>query len=158
MKTQFRAPWDGMLIMITTVIVLILVGLDYFNEGWISTVISWSIIFGSAAFGVYGYSLQDGQLRILRLGWSKDIEFSEIKSVELKPDAMMGSFRKWGIGGFFSSLGYFSNRILGDYKAYATHRKRTVLITTTKNDQIVVTPDNPEEFVVCLEKARSDHS
>ncbi|HBQ59092.1 MAG TPA: hypothetical protein DD671_05560 [Balneolaceae bacterium] len=158
MKTQFRAPWDGMLIMITTVIVLILVGLDYFNEGWISTVISWSIIFGSAAFGVYGYSLQDGQLRILRLGWSKDIEFSEIKSVELKPDAMMGSFRKWGIGGFFSYLGYFSNRILGDYKAYATHRKRTVLITTTKNDQIVVTPDNPEEFVVCLEKARSDHS
>lgn len=149
-KNQFRAPWDVMLIAITSVIVILLLGLAYFTEGWISKVISWSIILGSAAFGVYGYSVQDGQLKILRLGWSKDIPLSEIKSLEIKPNAMMGSLRKWGIGGLFSYLGYFSNQILGDYKAYATHRKKTVVITTKQNDQIVVTPHNPEQFVQSL--------
>lgn len=150
MRTQFRAPWDGLLIAITSVIVLLLGGLAFYTDSLIATVINWTIIIGSAAFGVYGYSIQEGQLRILRLGWSKDVDLDEIKSIEFKPNAMLGSFRKWGIGGLFSYLGYFSNRVLGSYKAYATHRKKTVLITTKDNHQIVVTPDNPQEFVTLI--------
>ena len=152
LKSQFTAPWDGMLITITTVIVALLIGLAYFTENWISTVISWSIILGSAAFGVYGYSIQNKNIKILRLGWSKDIALSQIKTIEVKPNAMMGSLRKWGIGGLFSYLGYFSNQILGDYKAYATHRKKTVLITTKENNQIVISPNAPQLFVKAVEQ------
>lgn len=157
MKTQFRAPWDGMLITITTVIVILLIGLDSFTDSLISMVISWSIILGSAVFGVYGYSLQDGKLRILRLGWSKDINLSDISKVEVKPDAMVGSLRKWGIGGLFSYLGYFSNQILGSYKAYATHRKKTVLITTKNDGLIVVTPDDPHSFTETIKTMIGKH-
>jgi hypothetical protein len=147
MRKQFRAPWDGLLIAMTSIIVLLLGGIAIYTDSLAATAINWTIIIGSALFGVYGYSIQEGQLRILRLGWSKDLNINEIKSIEYKPNAMLGSFRKWGIGGLFSYLGYFSNRILGSYKAYATHRKNTVLITTQDNHQIVVTPDDPLEFI-----------
>lgn len=104
---------------------------------------------GSAAFGVYSYSIQDGKLKILRLGWSKDIKLSEINTIEEKPNAMLGSFRRFGVGGLFGCIGYVSNSILGRYRAYSTHTKQTVLIHTNK-EQIIISPDNPKEFVASL--------
>ena len=62
----------------------------------------------------------------------------------------MGSLRIAGIGGVFGYIGHFKNRILGNYKAYATHRRKTVVILTNKNEQIVITPDDPELFVQVL--------
>ena len=106
-----------------------------------------------AFFGVYGYNLQPQELRIIRLGWSKDIPYNEIVDIEYSPDAMMGSLRKFGIGGFFSYYGMFKNRVLGDYKAYATHRKNTVVITIKSGKKIVVTPSDPERFVEELKGA-----
>lgn len=153
MKQQFRAPWDVLLIGITTVVIAILVGLDYATSGPIPTIITWSIILGTAAFGVYGYSIQDEGLRILRLGWSKDIPFSSIHKIEYVPNAMLGSIRTFGVGGLFCYLGYFKNRVLGQYKAYATHRKRTVLLTTQDKDQIIVSPDDPDSFVQTMKEA-----
>jgi len=68
---------------------------------------------GSAAFGVYGYSIQDGKLKILRLGWSKDIKLSEINTIEEKPNAMLGSFRRFGVGNLFKILGSLENETRG---------------------------------------------
>jgi len=74
---------------------------------------------------------------------------------------MMGSLRLFGIGGFFSYCGSFKNRVLGSYKAYATHRKNTVVITTKEGEKIVITPSNPELFVEELksvsEKVKTAH-
>lgn len=152
MRKQFRAPWDILLIILTTLFVGLLLGLNYLysSESIIPTILAWSIILICAAFGVYGYSIQNDMLRILRMGWSKDILLSDIKNVEFKPNAMMGSLRTWGIGGVFGYIGYFKNRILSNYKAYATHRRKTVVILTNKNEQIVITPDDPELFVEAL--------
>lgn len=149
-RTLYRAPWDILLVTMTSILVSVLLTLNFFNQSLIPTIITWGIILGAAAFGVYGYSIQNHSLRIIRLGWSKDINLSDIKYVEYKPYAMMGSLRIAGIGGLFGYIGHFKNRILNDYKAYATHRQRTVVITTTQNEQIVVTPDNPEDFVQSL--------
>lgn len=151
MRHQFRAPWDFLLVVITSGIILLFGALSYAMPGFISTILLWSIVLGCAAFGVYGYSIQDGKLKILRLGWSKDIDFSEIKKVEDKPNAMLGSFRRFGIGGLFGYIGYFSNSILGRYKAYATHTKKTVLLHVN-DEQIVLSPDNPKEFISVLEE------
>lgn len=149
MRTRFRAPWDLRLTLITAGILLLLLGLLYWHGGLIPTIITWSIILGTSAFGVYGYSIQDGKLKILRLGWSKEIPLSSIDHVEAKPHAMMGSMRIFGIGGLFAYVGSFRNGILGSYKAYATHSANTVLIDTG-GEQIIVTPDNPREFTEAI--------
>lgn len=105
-----------------------------------------------ASFGVFGYSIQSEVLRIHRLGWSKNIPISDIISVEYKPNIMSGSLRTFGIGGVFGYIGHFKNRDLSNYKAYVTHREKTVVIQTKDNDQIVISPDNPELFVISMQE------
>ncbi len=152
MKKEFRSSWDFLLIAMTFSISAILIMLAFIG-GIISVIIAIVIITLGAFFGVYGYSLQPKELRIIRLGWSKDILYNDIVDIEYRPDAMMGSLRKFGIGGFFSYYGLFKNRVIGDYKAYATHRKNAVVITTKTGKKIVVTPSDPEYFVEKLKRA-----
>lgn len=85
MRTRFRAPWDKKLILITGILVTILGALLFAGPGLLPVFIIWSVILGCAAFGVYGYSIQDGTLKILRLGWSTDIPLGDIKAIERKP-------------------------------------------------------------------------
>lgn len=157
-RKQFKAPWDCLLITITTVsLILLFIGGIYSHNLIIKILLS-GIVLLAASFGVYGYIIQDNLLTINRLGWSTHIILSDIISIEHKPYAMSGSLRLWGIGGVFGYIGYFKNRSLSNYKAYATNRRKTVIISTNKNDQIVVTPDNPEEFVQSLKAATENSS
>ncbi len=64
----------------------------------------------------------------------------------------MDSIRIAGIGGVFGYIGRFKNRIFGHYNAYATHRRKKVIILTRKNDQILITADDPERFVQVLQE------
>jgi hypothetical protein len=146
-RTRFRAPWDMLLILMTSGIMALLIGLGYALGSFIVIVVNWSIIILCIAFGVYGYSIQDGQLQIVRLGWSKNIRLRDIRRVENKPIAMMGSIRLFGIGGVFGYIGNFKNSTLNHYKAYVTHREKTVLIVTKDDQQILISPDTPEEFI-----------
>ena len=146
-RKQFKSPWDLLLIGMTVGIVgLLLVINAVAGIVWV-VVMNLAIIAVSAALGVYGYSIQEGKLKILRLGWSKDIDLSSIKNVEVKPLAMMGSIRTLGIGGLFSYMGNFKNGMLNSYKAYVTHREKTVLLTLHTDEQVVVSPDDPATFV-----------
>lgn len=158
LRTRFRAPWDLLLILITTGVLVLLIGLAYAIGSPAVIVFNWGLILLCAAFGVYGYSIQDSSLKILRLGWSKDIRLTNIKQVEVKQMAMMGSIRLFGIGGFFGYIGNFKNSILNHYKAYVTHRKKTVLIVTDDDRQILISPDDPEEFVRSLRSAMDQES
>src|SRR6056297_1519012 len=152
MKKQFRSSWDFLLIGMTFLISAALIALAFIG-GIFSVIMAIVFISFGVFFGVYGYSLQPKELRIIRLGWSKDIPYNDIVDIKYSPDAMMGSLRKFGIGGFFSYYGMFKNRVLGDYKAYATHRKKTVVITIKSGKKIVVTPSDPERFVEELKGA-----
>lgn len=148
-RMTVKAPWDWLLILMTTGVTMLLLGLNYFSTGTVSTLVTWSIILGALGFGIFGYHIKDGRLKILRPGWSKDIDLSDIKSVEFIPHAMTGSVRTWGIGGMFGYVGYFRNSTLKSYKAYVTHRRKTVGLTTEEGE-IVVSPDDPEAFVESL--------
>lgn len=153
-KYQYRAPWDILMSIITIAVIVLLVGLNIIT-GSISgtpTVIAIAAVLGCAAFGVFGYSIQDRKIKVLRLGWSKDISISDIQSVNFVPNAMMGSIRTFGNGGVFGYIGHFRNGILGNYQAYVTHRRKTVVIRTTENKHIVISPDDPEQFVSTLNK------
>ena len=116
-----------------------------------------AILLAAAAFSIRGYSVMDGRLLIHRLGWSNKFDLSELVTAEVSPGATMGSLRTMGIGGLFGFVGHFHNEILGSYKAYATNEFNTVVMVF--GDQtIVVTPDDPEEFVEAVTAARAASS
>lgn len=152
MRKNFKAPWDLLLILLTAVVAFLLIGVNYIftSDSIFPLIMGLCIILFCALFGIYGYRIQDGKMRVVRLGWFKDFPISDIKSVEYHPNAMKGSLRTWGIGGLFGYIGHFKNRLLSNYKAYATHRRKTVIINTKENEQIVITPDDPKEFVESL--------
>jgi len=152
MRQNFKAPWDLKLIIITSIVVVILAGSLFIDPSLINSAIVLAIILGCAAFGVYGYSIKEEKLKILRLGWAKEVDLKDITNIDMTPHAMIGSIRTFGIGGLFGYIGYYRNSILGSYKAYATNTDNTVLIETTNDRKIVVTPDNPAEFMEALNK------
>lgn len=154
-RKTFKAPWDWLLIVMTSGVILLLLGLNYYTPGTIYTLITWSIILGALGFGIFGYHIEDGQFKILRLGWSKDIDLSDITNVVYRPRAMTGSVRTFGIGGMFGYVGYFRNTILKSYKAYVTHRDKTVVLTT-KEGEIVVSPDDPHAFVASIKSVLAE--
>ncbi len=159
-KYQYRAPWDFLLIIITSAVVVLLVGVNVITASitGIPTIIAIAVVLGCAAFGVYGYSIQDGKIKILRLGWSKDIPINDIKSINYMPNAMLGSIRTFGNGGVFGYIGHFRNGILGNYQAYVTHRIMTVVIRTKDNKHYVISPDDPEQFVSSMGEFISNES
>ena len=59
---------------------------------------------------------------------------------------MRGSLRLFGNGGIFSITGLFRNRALGNYRAFVTDLKRTVVLRFPERI-IVVSPECPEKFV-----------
>ena len=59
---------------------------------------------------------------------------------------MRRSLRLFGNGGLFSITGWYRNGTLGIYKAFATDLNKTVVLRfATKT--IVISPENPEQFV-----------
>src|SRR5699024_10265637 len=150
MRQNFKAPWDLKLIIITSIVVVILAGSLFIDPSLINSAIVLAIIMACAAYGVYGYSIQEEKLKILRLGWAKEVDLKDITNVDMTPHAMIGSIRTFGIGGLFGYIGYYRNSILGSYKAYATNTDNTVLIETTNDRKIVVTPDNLAELMEAL--------
>lgn len=94
------------------------------------------------------YTVTADKLIIHRLITDVKINRNQIKSVTLlQKDALGASIRTFGVGGLFGYYGRFSNTTLGNMTWYATRRDKAVLVTTTNNKKIIVTPDKPEEFV-----------
>lgn len=152
MVYQFKAPWELKLKLMTAGVLVLLGGLAYWKPSPITNFIVWGTILLCGVFGVYGYSIQDRKLIIMRMGWSKHIDLSDISNIEFKPHAMSGSIRTWGIGGLFGYIGYFHNSELGSYKAYATKGANSVILEVA-DQRIVVTPDHPQFFVKALREA-----
>ncbi len=153
MKQHFFAPWSTKLKAMTIALLVVCLVAAYAAKGWGSLVIL-AIVLVAATFAIRGYSVIDGRLLIHRLGWSTKFDLSRLSSVEVSPGATMGSIRAMGIGGLFGFVGYFRNEILGTYKAYATNELNTVVLDFG-GEKIVVTPDEPEEFLQAVEAARS---
>jgi hypothetical protein len=100
------------------------------------------------AFRPIDYKILANELIIHRLAGNVKILRSQIKSVEvLDKKKIAWSVRTFGVGGLFGYYGKFANAKLGPMTWYATRRDRTVIIRTLNNKIIILTPDNPEEFV-----------
>ncbi|HYE85138.1 MAG TPA: PH domain-containing protein [Vicinamibacterales bacterium] len=95
---------------------------------------------------VRGYEVTPGVLLVRRLLWTTRVPLPKPVVTRVQPRAMAGSWRLWGNGGFFAFSGHFSNAVLGRYRAFVTDMARTVVLTTAQG-AIVVSPDDPHEFV-----------
>jgi hypothetical protein len=151
MRTHFFAPWSNRLKLFTAGFVLVGLVAMVAAQGWGSLVILAIFLF-AAAFAVRGYSVLDGKVLIHHLGWSTKYELAELSSAEVVPGATMGSVRTFGIGGLFSFAGRFHNEILGSYRSFATNEHNTVVLDFA-GKKVVVTPDEPQEFVEVVEAA-----
>ena len=106
------------------------------------------IYFFIFAFRPINYILTTEKLIIHRPLSNVKINRDEIKSIEqIAKEKLGNTFRTFGVGGLFGYFGKFANTKLGSMTWYATRRDKAVLITTSDNKKILLTPDNPEEFV-----------
>jgi hypothetical protein len=152
MKKHFKAPWGTKLKVITAVFVAIIIVVSFTTDTTGST-IAIIVLLICATFAVRGYSIHNGQLLILRMGWSTKYDLSKLTSAEFSPNATLGSIRTFGIGGLGGFIGYFRNSILGSYRAFATDAKNTVVLDFD-GKKIVVTPENPEQFVQAVQREK----
>jgi hypothetical protein len=165
MSTQtFRAPWSRLLIL-TSTFSTVIIGAAAFGAfviapetresyRWIILGLVLLLLPIALLFVVRGYSIIDGKLQIHRFGWNTVIDLAGLKSAELNPLATKRSVRTFGNGGMFSITGWYYNKTLGAYRMFATDLQRTVVLRLA-NRTIVVTPDNPEEFVRQVKEAAS---
>jgi hypothetical protein len=160
---RFAAPWGSSLKRMTTATALILTGIALIGifSGpagstswvWAMVVLPVAMLSVSSLFAIRGYALTAQALIVARPGWSSKIDLCGLVSAEADPGAMDASIRTFGNGGMFCIAGAFHNKKLGSYRAFATDPKRAVVLRFPERT-VVVTPDNPEAFVVQVKELR----
>ena len=69
-----------------------------------------------------------------------------LQSATFDPQAMRGSLRTFGNGGFFSITGFYWNKTLRTYRAFVTDPRHAVVLRYERR-MVVVSPGDPEAFV-----------
>jgi hypothetical protein len=106
-----------------------------------------AILFAAIRCMILGYRLTEKDIQVKRLGWVTTLPLESLKSVEGNVEAMTGSLRLFGNGGLFSISGFFWNRQLKLYRAYATDPSRAVVLRYPKRI-VVITPHDPQHFIM----------
>ncbi len=100
---------------------------------------------------VRGYTLTSRSLVVHRLGFDTTLPLDDLRGVRGVADALRGSLRLFGNSGLFSITGWFWNRQLGRYRAFATDPDRAVLLEFAHR-KVLVTPHDPQAFIVQARK------
>ncbi len=159
MKT-FSAPWSRLLKLMSvpaTVICVVIVIEGAVHGGWrmpvkaflFSEVLPFAVMGGAALFMVRGYAITPDAILVKRLFWDTRLPRAGLESATFSPEAVRGSIRTWGNGGFYSFTGMFWNRELGNYRSFVTDHARIVVLRY-EGRTVVVSPGEPEEFVLEL--------
>ena len=95
------------------------------------------------------YGIKDKNVVVHRYVSDVVVLRSDIKKIELvATQKLNGAIRTFGVGGVFGYFGQFLNRDLGCMTWYATQRNHdAVLIELNNNKKIIITPDEPEQFI-----------
>lgn len=107
-----------------------------------------AVLLGALAFMVRGYSLTEKHIDVRRSGWSTTLPLAGLVAVTGEPEGLRGSLRLFGNGGLFGISGWFWNRRLGLFRAYATDPGRVVLLRYRDGKKVVVTPHDVQHFIV----------
>jgi hypothetical protein len=149
----FKAPWGKTLLWVSVLsgLLLLAVAVPLLAEAAPKevrglTALPLLILAGAALFVIRSYTIDPNELLIQRLLWATRLPLAGLKSAEVVPQAMRGSIRLFGNGGLFSITGLYRSRALGNYRAFVTNLKDTVVLRFEKRT-VVISPENPERFV-----------
>jgi hypothetical protein len=155
---EFSAPWSRSLRLATvgSVAVLLVVMLAGLSMGprqlplWRAAMVGVPalVLLGALPFMVRGYVLTEEQIEVRRLGWSTVLPLAGLVAVTGEPEGLRGSMRLFGNGGLFGISGWFWNRRIGRFRAYATDPGRVVLLRYRDGKKVVVTPHDVQHFIV----------
>ena len=155
---RFSAPWSRSLRVLTTAAVallltLVLIGLLVGpRQSWVWRTamvgVPLAVLVGSLLFMVRGYVLTESQIEVQRLGWSTVLPFAGLVAVSGEPQGLQGSLRLFGNGGLFGISGWFWNRRIGRFRAYATDPGRAVLLRYRDGRKVMLTPHDVQHFIV----------
>jgi hypothetical protein len=158
MIVEFRAPWGRGLKLATvlTVSILLLIPATAILARPAAGALWWYlmvglpllIVLGSLPFMVRGYVLTEHTLEILRFGWTTTLPLAGLEKASGNAELLSGSLRVFGNGGLFSITGWYWNRRLGFYRAYATDLSRAVFLKYRDRRPVLVTPHDTQHFLV----------
>ena len=162
---RFNAPWGRALKVMTGITVLILIHIPVIGmfsgpQGsvvWTLSMIVVPLLLTlaiAAFFLIRGYVLTGDVLLVQRLGWNSKLDLSGLTAAEADPRAMAKSIRTFANGGMFCFAGIFRNKKLGFYRVFATDPKLAVVLRFNSR-VVVVTPENPEEFVCRIREMKN---
>lgn len=101
----------------------------------------------------YKVSLNEEELTLHKLITKKKILFSEIEKVERFPKSEAKYMvRAFGNGGLFGYTGLFSHGTHGNMRLYATSANNMVLLFLRNGKKLVISPNEPENFIEALKK------
>jgi len=106
------------------------------------------LLLGALPFMVRGYLLTESHIEVLRFGWSTVLPLAGLIAVTGEPEGLRGSVRLCGNGGLFAITGWFWNRRIGRFRAYATDPGRVVLLRYRDGRKVVLTPGDVQHFIV----------
>jgi hypothetical protein len=155
---EFSAPWSRSLCLATagSVAVLLVVMLAGLFTGprqlfvWQVALVGvpLMVMLGALPFMVRGYVLTETHIEVRRLGWSTVLPLNGLVGVTGEPEGLRGSVRLFGNGGLFGISGWYWNRRIGRFRAYATDPGRVVLLRYRDGKKVVVTPHDVQHFIV----------
>ena len=155
---EFSAPWGRSLRLTTVAAVSVLVALMLAGLlmaprqrlVWQLAMVGvpLALLLTTLPFMVRGYILTESHIEVRRWGWSTLLPLAGLVAVTGEPQGLRGSLRLFGNGGLFGISGWFWNRRIGRFRAYATDPGRVVLLRYRDGKNVVVTPHDVQHFIV----------
>jgi hypothetical protein len=163
---EFSAPWSRRLRLVSAVAVAVALSVALMGLGlgdrqslvrWLLLAVPLGLVLAALPFMVRGYVLTESHIEVRRLGWNTALPLAGLAEVKGEPDGLRGSVRLFGNGGLFAISGWFWNRRIGRFRAYATDPGRLVLLRYRDGAKVVVTPHDVQHFIVQVRRlARID--
>lgn len=161
----YGAAWGRRIRVVTLVVILlcggITVGIAVLVHRpeerwvvWLMAGLTLGIVGVSGLFAIRGFEIGRDGVRIRRVFWSNRIPFREIESAEVDPQACRGAWKTLGNDGLFAMHGWFRSRRLGSFRAFVTDPEDAVILRGP-GGIVVVSPDNPRQFVHELNRRRA---
>ena len=159
----YNAPWGSCLrwmsvlscvICVAVPAVTFYVGGNHHWSRW-TLLLPLALVPGAALFTIRGYTMEPDALVVRRLLWNTRLPLAGLQSASAQPDAMRQSIRLCGNGGMFSFTGWYRNRALGNYRAFVTDLKSTVVLKFATRT-VIVSPERFEEFAAEIKNRKSN--
>lgn len=110
------------------------------------------LVFGlSYYYSIVKYKVLSDKIIVQRPFDSVSIPTSGLTGRRIEKKDIRQSIRTFGIGGVFAYTGTFWNSKFGSMTWYVTDMDKAVLLTDSRSNKTIVSPDDAEKFIAALQ-------